>query len=154
MNTQTTTTTDKISKGYQKLLDTVTKLESKDILTSHETARLINAKLKIEDKSISKVYKMIFEYASNDVQTLVDKMFPKSRPTFKTFKDKVKDKPYYSVYDGLLACSKLSKGAQLADKVKKQGGAIGKAAEKQTTKAEPTTSKATKVTAKVAALSA
>ena len=124
-----------LSKAQAKLIATIESLTAKNVttpLTSHELVRLINAKLNVENKTLSGVYKNLFVNPSNDVMDLVKLMCGGVVPTFETFKivmlEKDAAKLYFSNYSGLLAAAKLSKSAQLATKVAKQGGTITKAA--------------------------
>ena len=124
-----------LSKAQSKLvatIETLTKKNETTPLTSHELVRLINAKLNVENKTLSGVYKNLFVNPSSDVMDLVKLMCGGVVPTFETFKtamlEKDATKVYFSNYSGLLSAARLSKSALAADKVAKQGGTIIKAA--------------------------
>lgn len=150
--------TTQISKSAAKLLLTIETLTAKSKetpLTSHELVRLINAKLNVENKTLSGVYKNLFVNPSNDIADLVSIMCANVKPTFETFKTEMlakdKERVFFSNYSGLLAAARLSKSALQADKVAKQGGTIGAKAEKVETIAtkakKETKAKADKVAA-------
>lgn len=124
-----------LSKAAVKLQSTIETLTAKNVntpLTVHELVRLINAKLQIENKSLSGVYKNLFVNPSKDIEDLVLLMCGKVIPTFETFKSEMLSKDservFFSNYSGLLAAARLSKSAQIATKVAKQGGIITKTA--------------------------
>ena len=114
----------KISKAIQKRMKRVETLSAKETLTTWELNQLAYNKLQLENKSASKVYKMLFEYPSDDIKDILTKALGTVTPTFATWKNELKDKAHYSLWDGILAVNKLSKSAQLATKVAKQGGKI------------------------------
>lgn len=131
----------KKSKAAIKAENTVTTLSALENPTVHQLKLLVNASLKLENRKASKVYKMLFEYPTAEIAEKVNLMCPKGiHPTFKTWVDNLpigKDddgnpapKEYISIWDGLNSLAKLNPSAKAASKVAKQGGAIGKAAEK------------------------
>ena len=127
--------TFQISKSAAKMLLTIETLTAKsknEPLTSNELVRLINAKLNVENKTLSGVYKNLFVTPSTDILELVTLMCGSVIPTFATFKTVMLEKDttrmFFSNYSGLLAAARLSKSAQLAAKVAKQGGKISKVA--------------------------
>ena len=128
-----------ISKAAAKMMATIETLTAKSQttpLTSNELVRLINAKLNVENKTLSGVYKNLFISPSNDILDLVQLMCGGVVPTFETFKKVMLEKDatrvHFSNYSGLLAAARLSKSAQAATKVAKQGGTITKASKETT----------------------
>lgn len=124
-----------ISKAAAKMMATIETLTAKSQstpLTANELVRLINAMLNVENKTLSGVYKNLFIAPSNDILHLVQLMCGGVVPTFETFKKVMLEKDaarvHFSNYSGLLAAARLSKSAQAASKVAKQGGTITKAA--------------------------
>lgn len=124
----------KLSKAATKYAATIQTLTAKSTttpLTVNELVRLINARLQIENKTLSGVYKALFVVPSKDIEELVVLMCGGVIPTFETFKTEMLAKDaerfLFSNYAGLLAAARLSKSAQLATKVAKQGGEITKA---------------------------
>lgn len=115
----------------QKTIDTLT-AKGIDNLSGYELQRLTNATMKIENRTLSKVYKDL-KNASPEIRPLVVALVGKQFPSFKTFAAQAKEKPYFSIWDGLSMLRKLSPTAKLAAKVKKQGGKMTK---KATTKAK------------------
>jgi hypothetical protein len=117
-----------MSKKIAKLQDKVQKLSNKETLTSWEKLNLVYAKLQLEDKSASKVYKNLFLNPSDELKAALVDAIGNFTPDFKTFSDKLPEKEFYSLWDGILACQKFNKAALLAAKaaakVKKQGGEI------------------------------
>lgn len=123
-----------LSKTAVKLLTTINTLTTKSTttpLTVNELVRLINARLQVENKSLSGVYKNLFINPSGEIQELVTLMCGNVVPTFETFKSEMLSKDlerlFFSNYSGLLAAARLSKSAQIATKVAKQGGTVTKA---------------------------
>lgn len=130
---------NQISKAAAKMMATIETLTAKSQntpLTANELVRLINAKLNVENKTLSGVYKNLFIAPSNDILDLVQLMCGGVVPTFETFKKVMLEKDaarvHFSNYSGLLAAARLSKSAQAATKVAKQGGTITKAAKETT----------------------
>lgn len=124
-----------LSKAAVKLLTTINTLTTKSTttpLTVNELVRLINARLQVENKSLSGVYKNLFINPTGEIQELVTLMCGSVVPTFETFKSEMltkdKERQFFSNYSGLLAAARLSKSAQIATKVAKQGGTVTKAA--------------------------
>ena len=130
---------NQISKAAAKMMATIETLSEKSKttpLTSNELVRLINARLNVENKTLSGVYKNLFISPSNDILDLVQLMCGGVVPTFETFKTAMLEKDatrvHFSNYSGLLAAARLSKSAQAAAKVAKQGGTITKATKETT----------------------
>lgn len=143
-----------ISKAAAKMMATIETLTAKSKttpLTANELVRLINAKLNVENKTLSGVYKNLFLTPSGDILELVQLMCGGVVPTFETFKKVMLEKDatrvHFSNYSGLLAAARLSKSAQAATKVAKQGGTITKAA----TITKETAARVGKATTKTAA---
>lgn len=130
---------NQISKSAAKMMLTIETLTTKSQstpLTSNELVRLINAKLNVENKTLSGVYNNLFIRPSADILELVTLMCGSVIPTFATFKAAMLEKDasriHFSNYSGLLAAARLSKSAQLATKVAKQGGTVTKAEKVET----------------------
>lgn len=118
-----------MSKKIQKLQTKVATLSAKANLTSWDKLNLVYAKLQLEDKSASKLYKNLFEHPSPEIKDALIDAIGNFKPDFRAFSDKLpKDKTYFSTWDGILACQKFNKAALLAAKaaakVAKQGGTI------------------------------
>lgn len=116
------------SKAIVKAEETIKTLSAKKTKTSFEYQRLINASLKIEDKSLSKVYALVTKHSSTTVKGLVKEMLGTKLPTFATFREAVVKKypqrQYFSVWQALGVLKGFSQSAKVADKVAKQGGKI------------------------------
>lgn len=127
-----TVVTAKISKGNSKLKATIAKYQAKkisDVLTVRESVYLANALYKLDNKSASKLFK--------DVQNLPEAIEVLGKANFPSFKDFVSGLPkkeFFSFYDALNVLARLNKSSQLATKVQKQGGQMGKKASIQTSK--------------------
>lgn len=122
------------SKATQKLMLTIETLTSKaknEPLTQNELVRLINARLNVENKTLSGVYSNVVTKPSNEIKDLLQIMCGNVVPTFETFKEEMLKKDasriHFSNYSGLLALARLSKSAQIATKVARQGGTVTKA---------------------------
>lgn len=117
----------KVSKSYQKVLDNVAKyqkLENERDLSQRELVLYANALQKIEDKSLSKIFKMITD-KNSPIAPQVKLILGNVKPTFKTLQQNMsKIKAYYSVYDALCAMARMNPSAKLATKLKKQGGKV------------------------------
>ena len=96
-------------------------LKAKGTLTLTQLGYLANAKYKIEDRSLSKVYKVVSELS--DAKELLGKS---TMPTFKAFAEAMPVKEFYSVYDGIRTLIKFNKASALATKVQRQDKATAK----------------------------
>ncbi len=127
-------------------------------LTPNEAKLYLSSLLKLDNLSVSKLYKTLFETTDQNIKTQVATVWGGTvRPTFATFASYIplgkdtdgNDAPYQyvSVWVGLNALAKHNKSAIAAAKVAKQGGQVVKT-DKNTTEpiTEPTTVKAGKVT--------
>lgn len=96
-------------------------LLSKENKTTFDFVKLANVTDKIENKTLSKVYKNVIAspYATNIVGK--SKM-----PTFKEFAEKMKVKDTYSNWDGYLCLSKFNVKNETAKKVARQNKATAK----------------------------
>ena len=130
MKTSKNIQSPKISKAYQSILDRVSKYEtikkSRD-LTQRELVLYINAKKKVEDKSLSQIFKMVMDKNSS-IASEVKELLGTVKPTFKTLQSNMgKVKAYYSTYDVICALARMNPTAKLATKLAKQGGKTVKA---------------------------
>jgi len=117
------------SKMQIKLELTIKSLTEKENKTTNDLVRLTNAKLKLEDKSLSKVYKNLTKNVSEDLKPLINQILGKAKmPTFEEFSKEMPKKASYSNYSGLQCLARFNKAAKLATKVEKQGGTMLKAA--------------------------
>ncbi len=103
---------------------TIEKLSKKEDRTQFETLRLVNQMYKIENRSLSKIYKELAN-PSTEIQSLISEILGKSQfPTFAQFKAKAKDgQIYFSVYSGLLIVKQFNKIAKTRAKVTRQNKA-------------------------------
>jgi hypothetical protein len=119
-----------MSKKIQKLNAKIAAITAKGAsASSWEKLNLFYAKMQIENKSASGIYKALFEKASPELSELLrESMGGNYKPEFKTFLAALKPKEYYSLWDGVLACQSFNKAAinaaKLAAKVAKQGGTM------------------------------
>jgi hypothetical protein len=96
-------------------LERKTELESKESKSTFDYVKLANVSDKIEDKTISKVYKKCTENEYlNQITGLTEK------PTFEEFKSKMPLKDSYSNWDGYKALAKFNVKNNTATKVKRQ----------------------------------
>jgi len=96
-------------------LERKTELESKESKSTFDYVKLANVSDKIEDKTISKVYKKCTESEYlNQITGLTEK------PTFEEFKSKMPLKDSYSNWDGYKALAKFNVKNNVATKVKRQ----------------------------------
>ena len=102
----------------QKADLTIKTIKAKKEKTSYDWVRLINAQSKIEDKSLSKVYKRLTELSeSQKVGVLGKSKFP----SFKEFqKSATKGKDYFSLYGGLMILKKFNASENRKAKAKRQ----------------------------------
>ena len=100
---------------------TIKTLKAKKQKTSFDWVRLTNAKAKIEDKSLSKVYKRLNELSEAEKVGILGKS---KFPTFKEFqKVATPDKEYFSFYGGLMLLSQVNKQEKTQTRVKRQNKA-------------------------------
>lgn len=99
----------------KSLTDKKAELLGKENKTSFDFAKLANVTDKIENKTLSKVYKncQSNEYSK---QILGGSKFP----TFKEFAEKMRVKESYSNWDGYLLLRKFNKKEVIASKVARQ----------------------------------
>lgn len=125
---KTTKNINKVSKAISSKLDAIKKLETKakkESLTTYEIKRLVNAKMYLENKSLSKVYKELSN-PNEEIKPLIDKMLGKSKfPTFAQFKAKANGQ-YFSTWKGLTILCKFNLIANTKTKLEKQNKEIAK----------------------------
>jgi len=114
-------------KWATKSIETIKTLKDKKERTQFETLRLVNQMYKIENRSLSKIYKDLSN-PSTEIQALISEILGKSQfPTFAQFKAKAKkEQIYFSVYSGLLIVKQFNKIAKTRIKVAKQNKATAK----------------------------
>ena len=103
---------------------TIKTLKAKKDRSQFETLRLVNQMYKIENRSLSKIYKELAN-PSAEIQALISEILGKSQfPTFAQFKAKAKKgQIYFSVYSGLLIVKQFNKIARTRSKVARQNKA-------------------------------
>ena len=108
-------------KWATKSIETIKTLKAKKERSQFETLRLVNQMYKIENRSLSKIYKDLSS-PSPEIQALISEILGKSQfPTFAEFKAKAKkEQIYFSVYSGLLIVKQFNKIAKTRVKVAKQ----------------------------------
>ena len=108
-------------KWATKSIETINTLKAKKERSQFETLRLVNQMYKIENRSLSKIYKDLSN-PSTEIQALISEILGKSKfPTFAEFKAKAKkEQIYFSVYSGLLIVKQFNKIAKTRVKVAKQ----------------------------------
>lgn len=121
MKTQNTKTAKKVTKSMTKLVNSYNSLLEKENKTSLDFARLANAEQRIEDKTASKVYKVV-----TSSKYLNDILGGADVPTFKQFIEKLPQKLTYSNYDGFMCLRKFNTSETLAKKVARQNKATAK----------------------------
>ena len=104
-----------------KANETIKTLKAKKERSQFETLRLVNQMYKIENRSLSKIYKDLSN-PSPEIQALISEILGASKfPTFAEFKAKAKkEQIYFSVYSGLLIVKQFNKIAKTRVKVAKQ----------------------------------
>jgi len=114
-------------KWATKSIETINTLKAKKERSQFETLRLVNQMYKIENRSLSKIYKDLSS-PSQEIQSLISEILGKSQfPTFAQFKAKAKkEQIYFSVYSGLLIVKQFNKIAKTRSKVAKQNKATAK----------------------------
>ena len=100
---------------------TIKTLSKKTDRTQFETLRLVNQMYKIENRSLSKIYRELSN-PTPEIKALISEMLGKSQfPTFSQFKAKAKKgQVYFSIYSGLLIVKQFNKIARTRAKVKRQ----------------------------------
>tara|TARA_R110000803_G_scaffold155629_1_gene220248 strand:- start:1759 stop:2145 length:387 start_codon:yes stop_codon:yes gene_type:complete len=124
----TTNTPKTVSKTITKKIDAINKLtekSKKETLTTYELKRLVNAKMFIENKSISKIYKEL-QKPSDEIKVLITQMLGKNKfPNFKEFAEKSKG-TYFSTWKGLSILCEFNLNAKRKTKVNTQNKNIAK----------------------------
>ena len=116
-----TVKTSNVPKWSVKANETIKTLKAKKERSQFETLRLVNQMYKIENRSLSKIYKELAN-PSEEIQGLISEILGASKfPTFAEFKAKAKkEQIYFSVYSGLLIVKQFNKIAKTRSKVAKQ----------------------------------
>ncbi len=97
---------------------TIKTLKAKKEKSSFDWVRLINAQSKIEDKSLSKVFKRLNELTESEKVGILGKS---KFPSFKDFQKLApKEKVYFSLHGGLMLLRKFNKVEKTVTKVKRQ----------------------------------
>ena len=124
----TTNTNNKVSQAITDKINAINKLQEKaktKTLTTYELKRLVNAKMYLENKSLSKVYKELSN-PNEEIKPLIDKMLGNNKfPTFAEFAEKSKG-TYFSTWKGLTILCKFNIKAQTQDKLERQNKEIAK----------------------------
>lgn len=115
------------SKGQKKVEQRIKELEviqSQRSLTTQELTWLENARIKLESRSISHVYKYLKnELPSERRKALLGKS---TMPSFKEFAEKAPNKHLYSYWDGLRTLVKFNNAAKQQDRAVKQNKVTAK----------------------------
>lgn len=121
------------SKAALKINATIESLKAKketDGLTMTEYKRLINALYKVEDKTLSRVYKNLSKPTTDELAQLIKEMLGRSKfPTFKAFAEAMPNRYYYSIWNGLNVLAKFNKLNATKVKAAKQNKETAKALE-------------------------
>ena len=124
----TKNTTNKVSQAITKKIEAINKLTEKsktETLTTYELKRLVNAKMHLENKSLSKIYKEL-QKPSSDIKVLITQMLGKyDFPTFSEFKEKAQG-TYFSTWKGLTILLEFNLNVKRKTKVENQNKAIAK----------------------------
>ena len=125
---KTTSTPKAVSKTITKKIDAINKLtekSKKETLTTYELKRLVNAKMHLENKSLSKIYKEL-QKPSAEIKVLITQMLGKNKfPTFNEFREKAKG-TYFSTWKGLSILCEFNLNAKRKTKVNTQNKNIAK----------------------------
>lgn len=123
-----TNTTNKVSKAITDKINAINKLTEKsktETLTTFELKRLVNAKMHLENKSLSKIYKDLSrsnkdKNEKDEIKSLINQMLGKNKfPTFNEFKEEAKG-TYFSTWKGLTILCEFNLNAKRKTKVAKQ----------------------------------
>ena len=129
-----TKTPNKVSKAITKKIEAINKLTDKsktETLTTYELKRLVNAKMHLENKSLSKIYKDLSRSNKSkddkdEIKPLIAQMLGKNKfPTFNEFREKAKG-TYFSTWKGLGILCEFNLNAKRKTKVAKQNKVIAK----------------------------
>ena len=101
--------------SFKKALQTVETLTNKENRTKNEAVRLATAENKVENRSLSKVYKEV-----TNSQYCAEILGTYAVPTFAEFAAKIKPKQFYSIYEGFLCLAKFNLSEVAKNKAKKQ----------------------------------
>lgn len=125
-NTKNTPKT--VSKAITEKIEAINKLTEKsksETLTTYELKRLVNAKMHLENKSLSKIYKEL-QKPSTEIKVLITQMLGKyDFPTFSEFKEKATG-TYFSTWKGLTILLEFNLNVKRKTKVENQNKAIAK----------------------------
>jgi len=109
----------KVSKSISKVQNTITVLTAKDGKTSFDFVRLANATQKLDDKSASKLYKIVTNH-----ELASDILGKSTMPSFKAFAAQLPKKQFFSTYDAFMTLRKFNKVATTKAKVAKQNKVV------------------------------
>jgi uncharacterized protein HemY len=109
-----------MSKAMNKAKETVEKLTALESRNQYQAKLLLNAKFKIEQKSLSKLYK---EMQALDTSEILGKS---KFPTFKEFAAKMPQKELFSMYECLSCLCKFNNAEKQVKRAAKQQAAVDK----------------------------
>ena len=114
-----------LPKWYVNANTTINTLNAKEERTQFDAVRLANQMYKIENRSLSKIYRELAK-PSQEIKPIIKEILGKSKfPTFAEFQAKAKDgQKFFSVYSGLLMLKQFNKIAKTRAKVKRQNKAV------------------------------
>lgn len=109
-----------MNKAMNKVKQTIEKLDSLEIRTQYQAKLLLNAKFKLEQKSLSKLYK---EMQALDTSEILGKS---KFPTFKDFAAKMPQKELFSMYECLTVLCKFNMAEKQVKRAAKQQAIVDK----------------------------
>jgi len=112
--------------GHEKIVSKTDILRNKKDKSQQELVRFANNLFKIEDKTLSQVYKKISTCEKGEIKDAIQAILGKNAmPTFKEFATKIRknDNKLYSVWNGLLCLKKFNVIEQTKKKVARQNKA-------------------------------
>lgn len=114
-------------KWFEKANATIKALNDKENRTQFDAVRLANQMYKIENRSLSKVYREL-QKPSAEIKPIIKEILGKSKfPTFAEFSAKAKEgQIFFSIYSGLLMLKKFNRIEQTRAKVKRQNKTTAK----------------------------
>lgn len=116
----------KPSNAVVKAMNTIATIKAQDKKTAFDLQKLANAVYKVEQKSISHVYKQLNGLYNDkgELADLVRELAGKKMPTFKAFAEAYKGTP--CMWYGFATLRKLNPKFKLEAKVKRQNKATAK----------------------------
>ena len=123
---KTTTNNNGMSKATLKAVETINAIKAQDKKTAFDLQKLANAVYKVEQKSISHVYKQLNGLYNDkgELADLVRELAGKKMPTFKAFAEAYKGTP--CMWYGFATLRKLNPKFKLQAKVQRQNKATAK----------------------------